>query len=102
MGRSTTRSTPFIRPQQLIDDPATTILDLYDWNAVHNSEATLFRYHDGEVVKNISWATSNNATRRAATILASYLPDCSDDSRPVFGIFANAGTWPWMFHASVS
>ena len=82
---------PFIPPQHLVANFETTILDLYDWNAIHNSDAPLLRYAVDEGVINLSWVQVNEASHRAASILQAKAGAVRDE-RPVLAIFANAGT----------
>ena len=91
MGSNTTHSAPFVRPQHLIDNPETNILDLYNWNAANNANAPLLRFADDEGVKTLSWAEVNKASHRAAAILQAQAGFVGDE-RPVLAIFANTGT----------
>lgn len=93
---SETKPPVFLVPQHLLEDPLTNILDLYDWNAVHNAAAILFRYleEDG-TVKTITWSVANEATHRASDFfssLAKPVLSCGDP-RPVLAIFASVGTY---------
>lgn len=88
---------PFIVPKHLIGDPKTTILDLYDWNAVHNPDAPVLRYLDTHGVNTLTWKETNDATHRAATFFLPFANSMDDIARPVFAIFANTGAkfHPW-------
>ncbi|KAJ3557213.1 hypothetical protein NM688_g1592 [Phlebia brevispora] len=79
----------FTIPQHLIADPSRTLLDLYDWNGVHNANASVFRYLDGNDVKTISWREVNEGTHRAAALCSAMLSVRTTDPRPVVAVFAN-------------
>ena len=80
----------FIPPKHLIGNPETTILDLYDWNAVNNAKAPLLRFADDEGVKTLNWAEVNEASHRAAAILQAQAGSVGTE-RPVLAVFANTG-----------
>ena len=80
-------------PTNVTGDPSATVLDLYDWNAAHNSEYPLFRYVEHDSVHDLSWQEVNDAARRAASFFAKCLPHGAHIgvARPVVAILANCG-----------
>ena len=70
MGKSTHEAEPvtptYIVPQHIISDPNASLIDLYDWSAMHNAECTLFRYAEDGIVRNLPWKDVNDALPRFA------------------------------------
>ncbi|PSR72124.1 hypothetical protein PHLCEN_2v12004 [Hermanssonia centrifuga] len=78
-------------PKKVIEDPGSTLLDLYDWNEVHNAEFPLFRFYDGKHVKTISWSEAGKAIHRAAAFFESRVGANPEDPQPVVVLLATTG-----------
>ena len=58
----------FRPPRSLIEASGTiTIPDLLEWHAEHNADYPLFRFHDGQAAKEITYAEARKGIRRAAS-----------------------------------
>ena len=92
------KCTTFVVPEHLINNPSTTLLDLYDWNAIHNADAPLFHYLDSGEVTSVPWRRANDATHRAAGYVSTLVEVKSEGSRPLVAIFANVGRLSYLVH----
>lgn len=83
----------FKAPRPLLEDQATTVLDIYAWNAVENTDHPLFRFQDNDEITTITWGEAVEAIRRAAAFFASQVnEDATLNAKPpVVAILANLG-----------
>ena len=83
-------------PRSLIEGSGTiTIPDLFEWHAEHNADYPLFRFHDGQAAKEITYAEACKGIRRAAKYVRSFAGRASalsdGGTRTPVAILANAG-----------
>ena len=85
----------FRSPRSLIEASGTiTIPDLFEWHAEHNADYPLFRFHDGQAAKEITYAEARKGIRRAAKYVLSFAGRASasdGETRTPVAILANAG-----------
>lgn len=98
----------FTPPVHLLEDPETTVIDIYQWNESHNTEHPLFRFVDGDDIRTISWEQAVKAIRKAACYFASHVTEPtsldSGNAPPIIAILANSGasyiTWCGIVHSN--
>ncbi|RPD58224.1 acetyl-CoA synthetase-like protein [Lentinus tigrinus ALCF2SS1-7] len=78
-------------PRALIESSASaiTIPGLYEWHAEHNPNYSLFRFHDGQAVKDVTYAQACQGIRRVAKYVRAIAGSPSVAREPV-AILANA------------
>lgn len=84
----------FTPPLSLLGRSNTTVPELYEWNAAHNSDHSLFLFDDKGITRTISWKEANQGVHRAARFFTRYVPVHYEaiGVPPVVAILAASGT----------
>ncbi|PSS37934.1 hypothetical protein PHLCEN_2v226 [Hermanssonia centrifuga] len=86
------KSGTFNAPKELLEDSSSSLLDLYQWNATQNPDHPLFRFHDKDDIRTISWAEGVRGSYEAATLFESRMKlGEQSKSPPVVAILATTG-----------
>ena len=80
--------TVFHSPRSVIAAGTATIPGLYEWNAQENAQYPVFRFHDHEGLKTITYAGAILAIRRVARYVRSFV---KGKERVPVAILANVG-----------